>query len=472
MTPLSARDRLDRIFTICGRATRFWPAASGVVLVGTILAIVFTFTRPRVYRSETLMLYRDPVGDSGSLEPGDPGRKLALKLKEMVLSRTRLQQIIEDHKLYADTVAERGWVDAVDEMRDHIAFRVRDGDSFGLSFEGDDPGRVQAITARLAVALIDENSKNREKQAEAEKGLYDAERKHDEDEVREREAALSAFLSAHPEFVREAQKPKPKASGTDPTVMALEREAARIQERLSAAPAPKKPQKPATPSGDAKLVAAKLAAESELQQAQKDLAEKLSQFTDQHPDVKAARVAVKGAEAKLKRIQDAIASSLQLPKDDDDDDGVIDRATLESQLNKVNQEIAAYKSKKKHEEEGDQNPTAASIVALETEWSQLSRDVQEARTRLGQLGEKQFKGVARSALIEIVDPAYKPTHPSKPSRSLLLLIGLLLSIALGATVALTLAILDDRLYDRVDVEKLGAAPLLAVVPRAPEVRRG
>src|SRR5262249_13312316 len=146
MTPLmSARDRLDRIFTICGRATRFWPAASGVLLVGTLLAIVFTFTRPRVYRSETLMLYPDPIGDSGSLEPGDPARKLALKLKEMVLSRTRLQQIIEDHKLYPDTVAERGWVDAVDEMRDHIAFRVRDGDSFGLSFEGDDPGRVQAI---------------------------------------------------------------------------------------------------------------------------------------------------------------------------------------------------------------------------------------------------------------------------------------------------------------------------------------
>src|SRR5437868_5821757 len=108
MTPVrSARDRLDRIFTIAWRATRFWPAASVVVLVGTICAIVFTFTRQRVYKSETLMLYREAVIDA-PLEAGDAARKLALKLKEMVLSRTRLQQIVDEHHLYPEIVADRG----------------------------------------------------------------------------------------------------------------------------------------------------------------------------------------------------------------------------------------------------------------------------------------------------------------------------------------------------------------------------
>jgi protein tyrosine kinase modulator len=474
MTPLvTARDRLDRVFTIAGRATRFWPAASVVVLVGTLAAIVFTFTRQRVYKSETLMLYREGVSDA-PLEAGDPARKLALKLKEMVLSRTRLQQIIDEHHLYAEIVADRGYVDAVDEMRDHIAFRVKDGDSFGLSFEGDEPGRVQAVTARLAVALIDENSKNREKQVEAQKGLLDAEQKRDQDELREREAALAGFLSKHPEFVREAQKtPSKPRGGADPTLMALEREAARIQERLGTPP----PKREKSSSTDPKLQAARVTAEAELAQAQRDLSEKLSQFTDQHPDVKAARVAVKGAEAKLKRIQDAISGQVAVQeKTAEDDEGVIDRSTLQSQLQKVNQEIAAYKNKRHREEAGaeeHQNDTAASIVALETEWSQLSRDVQEARTRLSQLNDKQFKSAgAHSALIEIVDPAYKPTHPSKPSRSLLLLIGLLLSIGLGMAAAVTLALYDDRLYDRVDVERLRLAPLLSVVLREREVRRG
>ena len=35
-----------------------------------------------------------------------------------------------------------------------------------------------------------------------------------------------------------------------------------------------------------------------------------------------------------------------------------------------------------------------------------------------------------------------------------------------------LHVLDDRLYDRVDVERLGVAPLLGVVPREGGGRRG
>ena len=100
--------------------------------------------------------------------------------------------------------------------------------------------------------------------------------------------------------------------------------------------------------------------------------------------------------------------------------------------------------------------------------------MQEARTHLNQLTEKQFKvtmmgnaSASRNALLEIVDPAYRPTHPSKPSRSLLLLVGLLLSLSLGAAAAVTMALMDDRLYDRIDVEQLELLPLLAVVPRAP-----
>jgi capsular polysaccharide biosynthesis protein len=45
------------------------------------------------------------------------------------------------------------------------------------------------------------------------------------------------------------------------------------------------------------------------------------------------------------------------------------------------------------------------------------------------------------------------------------MVGLLLSIVLGMAAALALALYDDRLYDRVDVERLQLAPLLSVLPR-------
>src|SRR3954452_13334339 len=98
--------------------------------------------RKRVFKSETLILYREGIRSSdltGGDEAGDRAHKLGLRLKEMVHSRTRLEAIIGEYKLYPQLVEDRGIMEAVDEMRAHISFRVRDGDPFALSFEGDEP---------------------------------------------------------------------------------------------------------------------------------------------------------------------------------------------------------------------------------------------------------------------------------------------------------------------------------------------
>jgi capsular polysaccharide biosynthesis protein len=72
--------------------------------------------------------------------------------------------------------------------------------------------------------------------------------------------------------------------------------------------------------------------------------------------------------------------------------------------------------------------------------------------------------------MEIVDEAYRPTHPAKPSSVTILLMGLALAFVLALGLALALAIFDDRIYDRTDIEQLGLGPLVAVVPRAARAR--
>jgi uncharacterized protein involved in exopolysaccharide biosynthesis len=488
----SARDRLDRIVTLAMRSFRFWLPAGVIVVVGGMMAVAFAFTRPRVYRSETLILYREGIRSSDLGGPeggGDPARKLGLKLKEMVLSRTRLKRIIDEFKLYPKIVDDRGYVDAVDEMRNHISFRVKDGDTFGLAFDGEDRERVQKVTARLAEALIAENSKSREEQAEVTKEFLDVEKRRVETELKEKESNLAQFLAKHPEFAKEtaSQVPGQNTAGTairatmnkgkesqvDPALQALQREASRIQERLAMPLAKKEKQKEVDP----RLVAEKQAAESDLRSAQKELSDKLTQFTEQHPDVRAAKTRLRSAELRLKRAEDAL-NSMPGPTAEDsenDDNGTIDRSTLESELRKVQDEIASYKRRKAvHKDDQPQQSASSWIVAMETEWTRINREVQEARERNQQLQDKQFKASMqesaasseRNAQMVIVDPAYKPTHPSKPSRSLIAGAGLAASLMLAMCVALALALLDDRLYDRVDVESLGAVPLLAVVPGA------
>jgi len=488
----TARDRLDRMVGFVSRARRFWLAGLTLFAVGAAASVAYALVRPRIYKSETLILYHEGIRSAdltGTDSGGDPARKLGLRLKEMVLSRTRLQSVIEEFKLYPKLVDDRGFVDAVDEMRNHIAFRVKDSDTFGLSFEGPDPRQVQLVTARLAQTLIAENSKNRSEQAEVTREFLDTEKERAETELKEHETNLARFLGKHPEFAREStsatagtafraagkSQPSPSKS-TDPELLALEREAGRIQERLGM-PTKKKHDDVADP----KLSAEKLAAETEVAMTQKELNDKLNQFTEQHPDVRAAKSKLKNAQDRLRRAETALAPVAATP--DVEAEGVIDRAALDNELRRINDEIAARKKRKREEPSAaPATSSAAWIVALETDWTRLNREVAESREKQQQLQDKQFKAsmlesavaAGRNTQMTVVDLAYKPTHPAKPGRVTIVAIGCLLALLLALGLTLGLVLVDDRIYDRTDLEALSTAGirLLGVVPRASRRGRG
>lgn len=490
----TARDRIDRIISVALRTRRFfWPAAI-VVILGTLASLGYAMARKRVYKSETLILYREGIRSTdivGGDDQGDRAQKLGLRLKEMVLSRTRLEQIINESKLYPAMVYDRGMIDAVDEMRKHITFRVQDGDTFGLSFEGNEPELTQKVTAKLADALIGENSRGNSEQAEVTKEFLDRERDRIEKELKEKESSLAQFLAKHPEFARETSQPGQNQAGAgiraasaatsaaraqpkgDSTLASLEREAGRLQERLGV---PVTHRSKGEVQADPQLVAAKQEAESDLKQAQKDLADKQGEFTENHPDVRAARARVKAAQDKLKRASDAVAFSVnaaqQKTSAKEEDEGYIDRGALENQLKRINDEISEYK-RRKGEQAAPTTVVASSVVALETDWVRLNREVVDVRERFQSLQDKEFKAsmvesaaaTGHTAQMVVIDPAFVPTHAAPPGRSTLMAVGLAATLALSMLLALGLALVDDRIYDRDDIERLGMLPLIGVVPR-------
>ena len=490
----TARDRIDRVLAIALRTRRFIGPALVVVVLGAVGSLAYAMLKKRVFKSETLILYREGIRSTdivGGEDQGDRAQKLGLRLKEMVLSRTRLEQIIKEAKLYPALVDERGMIDAVDEMRKHIAFRVQDGDTFGLSFEGPEPETVQAVTAKLADALLAENSRTNSEQAEVTKEFLDKEKDRLEKELKEKETLLAQFLAKHPEFARESAQPGQNQAGAsiraasaanaaraataprgDSTLASLEREAGRLQERLGMPVTHKRGEVQADPQ----LVAAKEDAAAELKQAQKDLADKQSEFTEEHPDVRSARARVKVAQDKYKRASDAVAFSMNVQQQKsaakEEDEGYIDRGALENQLKRINDEIAEYK---RHKADAAPAPTtvASSVVALETDWVRLNREVVAVRERFQNLQDKEFKAqmvesaaaTGRTAQMVVVDAAFLPKHAAPPGRTTLMAVGLAATLALSALFALGLALVDDRIYDRDDIERLGMLPLIGVVPR-------
>jgi uncharacterized protein involved in exopolysaccharide biosynthesis len=482
------RDHLDRLVTIVGRSWRFRWYAALVLLLGATVSLAVALMLPRSYTSETLIVYREGIGTrtvTGSEQGTEAQQKLALKLKEMVLSRTSLQRLIDEFHLYPRIMDRSGYVDAVNELRKNIAFAAKDGETFGLSFTGPEPAMVQKLTARLAQELVTEQSKSRLEQAGETREFIDAEKRRSDEDLKDKEGSLASFIAKHPEFAKEsnganagtqagiavrAKLDRDKAPKTaDPQLAALEREAGRIAERLGT-PLKRKPDKELDP----KLAAARTEAENDLKSAQKDLADKAAQFTEEHPDVRAAKTRVKSAEGKLRKVNEMIATADGERKGEPADEGAIDRGALETELKRVQEEIVQYKRRRANDGAGQQQQTsgANAVVELETEWTRLNREVGDARERNQQLEARQFKASilenavtsGRNAQMIIVDPAYKPTHPNK-GRTQVVIAGVAASVALALLLALMLTMLDDRLYDRVDVESLKVASLLGVVPK-------
>jgi uncharacterized protein involved in exopolysaccharide biosynthesis len=471
------RDQLERLLAMLARASRNYGTILLVTLLGAAASVLVAIVRPRTYKSETVILYNEGLRSSylgGREEVQDPAKKLGYRLKEMVLSRSRLQKIVADYKLYPDIIEDRSESEAVEEMRKHIAFRVRDGDTFGLSFEGESPDLAQAVTRRLAESLIEDNTRDRSQQVTAAKQFLDAEKKRSDDELKRRETELARFLAKHPEFaqetstqagtvgagVRSAKKEGQKAPG-DQTLLALEREAQRIRERLGV------PQKTRSPRN----AAVRAEVESEIAVARKDLTEKQARFGDAYPDVRAAKARLHSAEQRLARLTEG--DSTVSPVSDGDANPEVDRPALESQLARVQGEISSLRNKRRPEAEAQSTTGGNWIVQLETEWALLSREVQEARDRNQQIDAQQFKAFmaaqgeqsGKGTQIMIIDPADKPMHPVKAGRRVIIAVGLVASLLLGIGVALVQALFDDRLYDAMDLEQLALAPLLVVVPR-------
>jgi uncharacterized protein involved in exopolysaccharide biosynthesis len=113
------------------------------------------------------------------------------------------------------------------------------------------------------------------------------------------------------------------------------------------------------------------------------------------------------------------------------------------------------------------------VVELETEWQRLLRALSDTRAHHDDLKLRAQR--ARLALeaahaqaserMAIVDPPYRPTHPSKGGRTNIALAGLAMALLLAVAYASARASLDDTLIDADDVDALGLAPVLGVVPK-------
>jgi protein tyrosine kinase modulator len=163
--PPTATLTVDDLFGILRR--RIWLLLVTLALVSTATAIGVLML-PNRYRSETLILVvpqRVPDSYVKSTVTARIEDRL-LSITYQILSRTRLERIINDFNLYA-TKRRTGVMETiVEDMRKDITIKVVKGDAFRVAYVGDDPRTVMQVTERLASLFIEDNLKDREQLAE------------------------------------------------------------------------------------------------------------------------------------------------------------------------------------------------------------------------------------------------------------------------------------------------------------------
>lgn len=481
------------VSAMINRTMAHWYVAVLVAIAGLGFTVLVVQSRKPAYRSETVIFYREGVKATYLGPDGpDPLRTLSARLKETLLARSNLEKVVTEFNLFPDVLEKRGMVDAVDRLRAKITFKARSQDTFAISAEGETREQAQEVTQRLADVLVEETTRMRRSQAKLTNEFLDAELKRAEQDVEKAETELAAFLAEHPEFATEQSTPggsqggaairerERRATGTDPTLEALERQVPRLRSRLTGKP--EQPAVSATGVPSPALTRQRDQAEQELATARRDLADKQSRFTEQHPDVRAAAARVTNAEAALRRAEQALVLPpepvVEVPATDE-----AEKAKIKSQLAALEREIAVRRGAKKGNA-ADASEAAKQIINTETDWSRLTREKARAQQRLSDLEGKSFRAEIAasseqggySAQIEVLDPAYRPSAPSSPSRLIIAIGGLFLSVAAGIAAAAARGIVfDDRVYDMEDIDRMALAPVLVVVPaaaRAPRGRRG
>lgn len=486
LPPITPRDQVQRLVDLGRKTGRYWWLIALFAVVGGGLSLAFAMTRPRNFQSWAILFYQERI-QSQLLSPGreeQAQRNIGERYRELLLARRQLDQIIVDPAL--DPFPQEKDPDVkIDKLRLAVRLEAHGANVFHIVFTDSDPDRAKRVTDKLTKMLQDKDESLRNEQAAATVAFVTDQQENARDELKKREKAYNEFLAKHPEFVQDANSTmadgasirslrstkQPVVAGNT-RLVTLERQRARIQASLDAPPGTVIPSAPAPRTPE--RIAAEAAvqdAQRELTAAKRELEDANSKYTDIHPAVVKARERVEAANLRLRQREAAVPPEAEPVVRVNSEE---DRAKLQRELQQIETQIAAEQSKSgKPSDNTAVTDTTSWVVRLESEHSELRRAVTEQRERVQSLADSAFRAqmdaneklAEQGGRLAVIDPAFKPARPSGPGKTIFLAAGMILFLTLGLSLAIGLAVIDDRLYRRADLERLGVT-VLAVIPPA------
>jgi polysaccharide chain length determinant protein (PEP-CTERM system associated) len=466
-----------------------------LITVPFVVAVVCTalvaHSLPRRYRSETVILVvpqRIPESYVKSTVTTHVEDRLS-SLREQILSRSRLERVIQDFGLYAELQRTAVMEDVVAAMRQDIDLKVEHGDSFRVSFISDVPATAQKVTQRLASLFIEENVRERTSQAEgtnqfldsqmeeARSKLLDHERKLEEYQKRysgQLPAQVTGNLQAIQSAQLQLQSVRESIDRDRDRRLVIERQIADLQSTTEPAVSP-------TSTGE---VPAGASTAQQLEAAQSRLQAMELRYRPEHPDVKAMKGIIRDLQAKLQA--ESVRPVIGSPDTKPVSSAEIIRQKRLRDLNAELQNLDVQLDRKRAEDRNLQGLVTSyqarvdAAPSREAELKELMRDYETLQnTYTSFLSKRQDSKVAANLernqsgeQFKVLDSARLPERPFSPDVLKINLAGCLIGLAIGLGLVGLLEYRDSTFKTEGELAQLLQLPVLALVPMmASEIER-
>lgn len=470
---------------------RFWYIVLPFFVISTG-AVAYCIKAPRIYKSSTLILVQPqevPSDYVQSTVTSDATARLNT-LKEQVLSRPRLAEIIKKHDLYSRIRSARTMYDAVEIMRKNVHVEVKESRSrrdvspasFEISYEGQDPAKVRDVTAAIANFFIEDDLKLREQQATGTSRFLQRELERMKGVLRQKEELVRQFkeknLGLLPEqmennyrILTQLQQQLDSLNNnfqrTEDRKVLLQAQLGRIEAIPTAPPAAE-----AAEGGRVEDQAA-----LSLGELRRQLDNLKSRYSDKHPDLlRLAATIAKREKEQETTISDSGSGETMARSHLSEAERVIlaQREDLVTQLQLIDKEVRSLRAERK--KTGNEIEKYRRRIEdgprIEQMFVDLRRGYNEATANYQSLLEKRLQAELAENLertqkgeqFRILEPANLPQKPVKPNILKILPLGFMLALCCGLGLAYVREHQDPTFRRSKDVESIIQVPVLVSVP--------
>jgi polysaccharide chain length determinant protein (PEP-CTERM system associated) len=479
--------KLDDFAALAWRRKWLIVCSFAVFSAGTLM---WSQSLPNLYRSETVILVV-PQRVPDTYVRTTVTSRIEDRLQSIspeILSRTRLEQIIDDLNLYAELRKTLTMEEVVQLMRENIKVDTIEGDAFKVSYISGDPQNAMEVTKRLASMFIVGNLRDRENLADETNQFLESQLNDARARLVDQEKKLEQYRRAHAgELPSQVDSNLQIIQNSQMQLRGLGEAISRDRDRLTIleglvadalAAASVQVSSPAPPANaaDAPFAGAGTATER-LEAARRSLASLQLRLTPEHPDM----IRMKRAIRDLERAVDNETRQRQQSDFELRGGGTAAEVVARTRVRHMQAEVAALRQRIADQEAQQQRLTVviatyerhvAAAPTRESELAELMRDYDTLRSVYASLLARREDAKIAANLerrqvgeqFKILDPPRLPEKPFSPDRFKLNLLGAFLGLAFGAGLVALIEYRDTSLHTQDDVLMALQLPVLALIP--------